>query len=122
MKKVLLFMMLLTVMSCSTDDVQQRSATESYTLVYTTQNLAESVTVYAGSEITYESSFEFIDSDYDSDSNTVTVQTQPGPVTLESNFYIENGAEVSIILYDSGGNIIDEQTISQINYTYNFNF
>lgn len=123
MKRVLLLFMIILTMSCSTDDVQDTSFNnQSYTLVYETQELGESITVYAGSEITYTVGFEFIESDYDSDTNKVIVETQPGPTKIESNFYIENGSEVSIILFDSGGNIVDEQTISQVNYNYIYEF
>lgn len=124
MKKVLLLCMLILTMSCSTDDSPtQRAASEkSYSLVYTTQELPASTTVYAGTEVTYEGSFEFIVSEYDNVTNTVTVDTEVGPTKIESNFYIENGSEVNIILYDNEGNVIDERTISQIDYTYIYEF
>jgi len=111
-------------MSCSTDDSPtQRAASEkSYSLVYTTQELPASTTVYAGTEVTYVEGFEFIVSEYDNVTNTVTVDTEVGPTKIESNFYIENGSEVSIILYDNEGNVIDERTISQIDYTYIYEF
>jgi len=124
MKRVLLLCMIaLMIVACSTDDVQQRNvAEESYTLVYTTGEVAASVTVFAGTEVTYNEGFEFIDSDYDSSLNTVTVQTQTNVVKIDSNFYIEDGSEVTITLYDSGGNLIDERTIEQENYNYVYNF
>ena len=124
MKKVLLLCMLILTMSCSTDDsTTQRAASEkSYSLVYTTQELPASTTVYAGTEVTYVEGFEFIVSEYDNVTNTVTVDTEVGPTKIESNFYIENGSEVSIILYDNEGNVIDERTISQIDYTYIYEF
>ena len=124
MKKVLLLFMTTLMMSCSIDDVQERSSErQSYTLVYTTQNLEEYVTVYAGTKINYEdSSIEFINSEYDLVTNTVTIQTRPGPINIDSNFYIENGTEVSIILYDSEGAVITEQTITQVNYNFTYEF
>ena len=124
MKKVLLLCMLILTMSCSTDDSPtQRAASEkSYSLFYTTQELPASTTVYAGTEVTYVEGFEFIVSEYDNVTNTVTVDTEVGPTKIESNFYIENGSEVSIILYDNEGNVIDERTISQIDYTYIYEF
>lgn len=124
MKKVLLLCMLILTMSCSTDDspTQRVASEKSYSLVYTTQELPASTTVYAGTEVTYEGSFEFIVSEYDNVTNTVTVDTEVGPTKIESNFYIENGSEVNIILYDNEGNVIDERTISQIDYTYIYEF
>lgn len=122
MKRVLLLFMIILTMSCSTDDVQERAVNESYTLVYTTGELPVSVSVYAGTRIDYNNSFEFVDSQYDDVANTITVETDLNPIKIESNFYIENGSEVSIILYDSGGTVIDEQTIAQVDYTYIYEF
>lgn len=122
MKRVLLLFMSILILSCSTDDVQERAVNESYTLVYTTGELPVSVSVYAGTRIDYNNSFEFVDSQYDDVANTITVETDLNPIKIESNFYIENGSEVSIILYDSGGTVIDEQTIAEVDYTYIYEF
>lgn len=122
MKRVLLLLIFILTLSCSKDNIQEKSRDQSYTLVFTTTNLEQSVTVSAGTEITYESTFEFINSEYDTLNNTITIETELNPVKIDTNFYIENGSEVSIILYNYEGNIIDEKTITQINYNYIYQF
>lgn len=125
MKRVLLLFMTILMMSCSTDDDVQRSAVngDSYTLVYTTQHLDPSIQVYAGTTVDYsDGTFEFIHSDYDMEANTVTIETDFGAVKIDSNFYIQNGTQVSIKLYNSSGEIVDEQTIHEVNYNYVYEF
>lgn len=111
--------------ACSSDDSEEgelQNANISYKLVYTTGILPNYYEVRSGNTITYESSFEFKEVGYDVETRTVTIETDVNPVKIESNFYIEGGSEVNIKLYDSLDNIVDEQTISEVNYTYIYEF
>ncbi|NRR91395.1 hypothetical protein HSX10_07445 [Winogradskyella undariae] len=127
MKNIFLTLIaILSLVACSSDDdgevAEMTNANLSYKLVYTTGVLPSYYVVRAGNTITYEDSFEFKEVGYDEDTRTVTVETDLNPVKIESNFYIEGGSEVNIKLISSEGNIIDEQTISEVNYTYIHNF
>ncbi|WP_438710736.1 hypothetical protein ACSTS3_18650 [Aquimarina muelleri] len=124
MKKTLLLLTLILTLSCSKDDegTEIINANLSYKLVYTTGLLPNSTLVRSGNTITYETDFEFKEVGYDEATRTVTVETKENPVKIESNFYIEDGSEVDIKLYNSNGNVVDEKTIAQTNYTYTYEF
>jgi len=124
MKKIFLaIIMTLVLVACSSDDNESPDmANLSYKLIYTTGLLPESFLVRSGNTITYEDSFEFKEVGYDVDTRTVIVETGLNPIKIESNFYIEGGSEVNIKLIDSQGNIVDEENIAEVNYTYIHNF
>jgi len=129
MKKTFLALIaILSLVACSSDDDSQEqnepnNLNLSYKLVYTTQHLDPSIQVYAGTTIDYyDGTFEFIHTDYDMEANTVTIETELGPTKIETNFYIQNGTEVDIVLSDSNGNVIDELTIHEVNHNYVYEF
>lgn len=123
MKRVLLMCMIALMAACSTnDDVQRTSSNQMYTLVFETQDVPQSVSVYAVTNIDYVSGFDSIESPYDYVNNTVTVVIQPGAEKIESSFYIEDGSEVTIILYNDEGNVVSQQVIEQTNYNYTYEF
>jgi len=123
MKRVLLLIMTILIISCSKEEnFKDYVTTDSYTLVYTTKHLPEGFRVYAGTTVTYSDSFEFINSDYNEEANTVVVETKNGPVKIDSNLYAQGGSEVTIVLYNSSGDIVDQRTISGENYNYIYEF
>ncbi len=125
MKRVLLLCMIaLTVLSCSKDDdVQLREpSNQEHTLVFETGELQNFVSVFTDTEIVYSDTSEFFVTGYNSDTRTVVIDIPAGAIRVETDFYIEDGSPVTIRLFNSLGNIVDERTIQQQSYTYTYEF
>ena len=126
MKKILLFLITILTFSCNLaeeETQEERKLTkENYSLVFSTQKLDDFVTIYAKSKIVYADSTLSFTSEYNESKRAIVIDLKTNPESITTDFYIEDGSEVNVVLFSSVGDVLDEKVISEINYTYNYKF
>lgn len=129
MKKFLSILALSSIfllMSCTTEDVAQRTVevpeNVTYTLSYKTGPLANYVSIMADNTTLHSDGYVFEESVYNNATFSLDYTTEINPINIRSEFYIESGTPVQIYLTNNKGETIDVKFINQKYYTYKYKF
>ena len=127
MKNIFLTLIaILSLVACSSDDeVQQlQPITQSHVIEFTTGTLEAWVSVILTTTLTFEDGTQAtINSDYDYNTQVVSVEIPENTTNFELDFYIEDSSQVEMRFYGSVDNTsVHQETISQQDYQYQYSF
>mgnify|MGYP000368513455 CR=1 FL=1 len=128
MKKVsLLLIVFLSLISCSSDDNEnqpQQPISQSHILEFTTGTLELWVSVILTTTLTFEDGTQAtINSEYDYNTQIVSVEIPENTTSFELDFYIEDSSEAQMRFYGSVDGVnVHQETISQQDYQYQYSF
>ena len=127
MKKTFLVLIaILSLVACSNDDneVQQQPVSQPHIVEFTTGALQAWVSVGLTTTLTFEDGTQStINSDYDYNTQVVSVEIPENTASFELNFYIEDSSQVEMRFYGSvDDTTVYQETINQQDYQYQYSF
>lgn len=125
MKKILLLLVLtIFTVSCSTDDSSSRNSSSNYSVEFKTVNLPSAVTVTLQTTVNLQDNSQIvIDSDYDSNLDLIKVDLPNNTKSFQCEYYIEDGSATTMKFKDNINNVLVHQSnITQQTYVYTYVF
>ena len=127
MKNIFLTLIaILSLVACSSDDneIQQQPIVQSHVVEFRTGTLEAWVSVILTTTLTFEDGTQAtINSDYDYNTQVVSLEIPENTASFELDFYIEDSSQVEMRFYGSVDNTsVHQETISQLDYQYQYSF
>ena len=125
MKKILLLLVLtIFTVSCSTDDSSSRNSSSNYSVEFKTIDLPSAVTVTLQTTVNLQDNSQIvIDSDYDSNLDLIKVDLPNNTKSFQCEYYIEDGSATTMKFKDNINNVLVHQSnITQQTYVYTYVF
>ena len=122
----LILIAFLSLTACSSDDndSQEQQINQPHIIEFTTGVLEIWVSVSLTTTLTFEDGTQStINSDYDYNTQVVSVEIPENTASFELDFYIEDGSETQMKFYGSVDNEnVYQETINQQDYQYQYSF
>ena len=125
MKKIILLLVLtIFTVSCSTDDSSSRNSSSNYSVEFKTIDLPSAVTVTLQTTVNLQDNSQIvIDSDYDSNLDLIKVDLPNNTKSFQCEYYIEDGSATTMKFKDNINNVLVHQSnITQQTYVYTYVF